>query len=73
MIAIYVNAGNDSNGNPRRGWIIADPSGNFVDFVDHGYEGTGALKPKYPGIPRTPEIEVKPSVYRDLVRQSRAR
>lgn len=74
MIAIYIDAGNNVNGNPRRGWIIADDSGVFTDFVDEGYEGRSALRTKgYGGIPDTRRIEVKPSVYRDLLKQSRGR
>jgi hypothetical protein len=71
MLAIYIDAGHDTNGNPRRGWIIADSSGQFVDFVDEGYEGQSALLRDYHRVPETQRIVVKPSVYRDLKKQSR--
>lgn len=73
MLAIAINAGNDKNGNPRRGWIIADDSGNFVDFVDEGYDGRGALRTSpYSLIIATQQtLDVAPSVYRDLRRQSK--
>lgn len=74
MIAIYIDAGHTGSGNPKRGWIIADDSGTFTDFVDEGYDGRAALRMRgYGGVPDTRRIEVKPSVYRDLLKQSRGR
>ena len=71
MIAIYIDAGNDNNGNPKRGWIITDDDANFIDFVDEGYEGNSALASRgYGNISATQRIEVKPSVYRDARRQA---
>jgi hypothetical protein len=70
MLAIYIDAGNNSNGNPRRGWIIADDAGNFVDFVNEGYEGHSALANSgYGNVTPTSKLEVKPSVYRDAYQQ----
>jgi hypothetical protein len=41
---IYVMAGNDVNGNPRRGWIIPGAGPDRSDaFVDEGYAGRDAL------------------------------
>lgn len=45
--AVYVNAGNDTNGNPRRGWVIMDGP-NRRAFVDEGYEGKAALRKACP-------------------------
>jgi hypothetical protein len=42
--AIKIDAGNDDNGNPRRGWLIYAPAGDYLGFVNEGYEGPGALK-----------------------------
>ena len=71
MLAIYIDADNDRNGNPRRGWIITDSAGNFVAFIDEGYDGKSALANLgYGNISSTPRIEVKPSVYKDAYRQS---
>jgi hypothetical protein len=71
MLAIYIDAGHSTSGNPRRGWIIADDQGNFISFVDEGYEGRSALdRGGYRNLAATPRIEVKPSVYRDAYRQS---
>jgi hypothetical protein len=70
-LAIYINAGNSTSGNPKRGWLIADDNGAFINFVDEGYEGVGALASAgYANLPRTPRIDVTPSTYRDACRQA---
>lgn len=70
-LAIKLNAGNDRNGNPRRGWAIVDPkTGDLVDFVDEGYRGWGALKEAYPDAVQGPEFPTTPGVYRELKRES---
>jgi hypothetical protein len=71
-LAIYIDAGHDRNGNPKRGWIISDDEGSFIDFVDEGFQGNDALRVSgYGSVPRTSTaIEVKPSTYRDAYRQS---
>lgn len=70
-IAIHINAGHDRNGNPKRGWIIANSEGEFIDFVEEGYQGSGALRlSSYSNVKPTPTIDVVPSVYRDAMRQA---
>lgn len=72
MLAIYVKTKHSPSGNPRRGWFIADDSGNLIDFVDEGYEGHVALsRAGYQGITQTSQaIEVVPSIYRHGLQQS---
>ena len=43
-----INAGHDTNGNPRRGWYVHDRSGKFLGFVDEGYGGRSALLSVFP-------------------------
>jgi hypothetical protein len=70
-IAIHINAGRDRNGNPKRGWIIANSDGEFIDFVDEGFGGTGALRTSaFSQAKPTPTIDVVPSVYRDAMKQA---
>lgn len=70
-IAIHINAGNDRNGNPKRGWIIANDDGEFIDFVDEGFQGQGALKTSaFSTAKPTPTIDVVPAVYRDAMEQA---
>ena len=71
MLAIYIAAKNDPNGNPQRGWLIADEAGNFIDFVDEGYMGGDALKEAgYADISITPRIEVSRSTYLEAYRDA---
>lgn len=68
-LAIKVNAGHDTNGNPRRGWATIDHrSGNMIDFVDEGYRGRSALSRECPRCVEGPEFQVTPGEYRDLKR-----
>ena len=70
-IAIHINAGQDRNGNPKRGWIIASSEGEFIDFVDEGFEGTGALRNSaFSAAKPTPTIDVVPAVYKDAMKQA---
>jgi hypothetical protein len=39
----YIKAPNTPTGNPQRGWILSDATGNFERFIDEGYEGNGAI------------------------------
>ena len=70
-LAIYIGTNNSTSGNPKRGWIIADDNGVFINFVDEGYSGVGALAAAgYAKLPRTSRIDVTPGTYRDAYRQS---
>jgi hypothetical protein len=72
MLAIYIDAGNDKNGNPRRGWLIAASDGVITGFVDEGYAGRGALREACGNIPSTDEaIPVPASFYRRARKSSR--
>lgn len=66
-LAVKINAGHDTNGNPRRGWSTINPrTGDMVDFVDEGYKGGSALKSECPKCVEGPEFKVTPGEYRDL-------
>jgi hypothetical protein len=72
MLYIHLNAGHTGNGNPRRLFLVIDPdSGQAVDAVDEGYEGTGAVTREYPGIKAGPEIHTTPAEYRELLKWAR--
>lgn len=66
-LAVKVNAGHDTNGNPRRGWVTINcRKGDMVDFVDEGYQGNSGLKRQYPHAVEGPELKVTPGEYREL-------
>ena len=60
---IKVNAQNDSNGNPRRGWIHYAIDGRFLGFYPEGYDDGGEIlrelrinnQEGYPSINITPK------------------
>lgn len=71
-MAIYVEAGHDVNGNPRRGWaILHRMTGDLIDFVDEGYKGSASLRRNYPEAVESPRFTVTPGQYRDLRRFER--
>jgi hypothetical protein len=59
LIALYLAAPNDTNGNPRRGWILLQ-AGRILGWVDEGYQGEEALKRAISGKPvlRIPRVNV---------------
>lgn len=68
-IAIKVNAGHDTNGNPRRGWMITScQKGDVLDFIDEGYRGSSILRREHPRAVEGPELRVTPGEYQDLKR-----
>lgn len=42
IVAVYLDAGNDNNGNPRRGWHV-HRAGQPSAWVEEGYSGRAAL------------------------------
>lgn len=71
-VAVKINAGHDTNGNPRRGWVILDGrAGKMMDFVNEGYKGSSALTKAYPLAIESVELAVTPGEYRDLMKFER--
>lgn len=65
---IKVNAENDANGNPRRGWIQVSKTGNFLAFHPEGHDNGGEvlrsiMKDTYESYP---SINVTPKEYKRL-------
>lgn len=67
--AVKINASNDNNGNPRRGWLVYATTGEYKGFVDEGYLGRGALRLFAPGAIPLAEIPTSPGFYRDVTRE----
>lgn len=66
LIVIHAKTKNDTNGNPRRVFVVLDTYGTIVETIDEGYEGSGALRAGgYDKLPRF-EIETTPSEYKAL-------
>lgn len=65
---IKVNAQNDTNGNPRRGWIHYGIDGRFLGFYPEGYDDGGEILRElrvnnYEGYP---SINITPKEYKRL-------
>lgn len=69
-VAIKISTTNDTNGNPRRGWLVFTLRGRseLVAFVDDAYRGQRALTNAYPDAEVIAELDVIPRVYRDAKR-----
>lgn len=63
--AIKINAPSDRNGNPQRGWIITSPSGQYLGFIDEGYQGVYGLREAYPYAAEARPINVTAQEYRN--------
>jgi hypothetical protein len=65
---IKVNAENDINGNPRRGWVHYGIDGRFLGFYPEGYDDGGEILRElrinnYEGYP---SINITPKEYKRL-------
>lgn len=41
---IRIKTINDTNGNPRRGWLRTTAAGQVLGWTEEGYEGKGAIR-----------------------------
>lgn len=67
--AVKIEATNDANGNPRRGWYVhREDTKQLIDFVKEGYAGDRALTDRYPNALVICTVKVTPAEYRNAVR-----
>jgi hypothetical protein len=43
LTVVYLNAGNDSSGNPRRLFVLSHPTAGWIATADEGYAGRAAI------------------------------
>lgn len=60
----HLNAGNDTNGNPRRCFLVYNDQGTTVECIDEGYRGEAAWRKSYPtavylGLLRTTATQIR--------------
>lgn len=72
IVNCKIEAENDDNGNPRRGWIVTriDPSDllRTLHFIDEGYDGENSLNGyNIQGPQRFPTLRVDARVYLEWV------
>ena len=63
MTLILLAAPNDTNGNPRRCYVLFNENGIAVNSWDEGYLGWAALPAHLQKMPR-PVIQVTPAEYK---------
>jgi hypothetical protein len=61
---IRIKTTNDTNGNPRRGWLRTTSAGQVLGWIEEGYEGEGAIRGYDDG--ESVAIIVTPSEYKRL-------
>jgi hypothetical protein len=61
---IYIATTNDTNGNPRRGWIRTTSAGQPLGWIEEGYEGHGAIRGYDDG--ESMKINVQPAEFKRL-------
>jgi hypothetical protein len=69
IMAIHLDAGRDTNGNPRRIFVVFDSKAEVIDAIDEGYQGSGGVIRKYGKIPISERFETSPSARRELMRK----
>jgi len=64
VYAVKIKADNDTYGNPRRGWGVYLKDGEYVGFVDEGYDGNRALTSRFPNATELCHIATNPGTYK---------
>ena len=70
MFAIKVETTHDTNGNPRRGWLVYERPGMCVDWIEEGYRGRPALTSVHGDIVVTAVLAIPPSEWRRIRRSA---
>lgn len=61
---VRIATDNDTNGNPRRGWLRLTAAGQVLGWIEEGYIGSDAIKGYDDG--ESPTIYVAPKEYKRL-------
>ena len=61
----HLDAGSDTNGNPRRGFVLYDAQGDIVQAIDEGYRG---MPSKCRGLVQLPSYGISATTRRELLR-----
>jgi hypothetical protein len=68
-IALHFNAGNNTNGNPRRVFVVVNTQGEVVGAYDEGYRGEASVTQHFPGIAVVGRFNITPAQYRELLKE----
>lgn len=70
---IHLATKKDTNGNPRRLFLVLDSNGNPIEAIEEGYAGTSVVRQFHPNAVAGPRIEVPISEYNDWKRWKNAK
>jgi hypothetical protein len=73
VFAIKVETTHDTNGNPRRGWLVYERPGVCVDWVEEGYRGELPLRSVHGDVVVTVVLAIPPSEWRRIRKAARTR
>lgn len=65
---LHLCATNDTNGNPRRVYVVFDETGAILETIDEGYQGISAVARKYPKSVILGSFQTTPSQRRELLK-----
>ena len=66
---VKINAGHNTNGNPRRAWVQFGEYGEIINAWDEGYSGYAAVPEEYREEARkAPQIITIPAYYREVLK-----
>lgn len=67
---ILLTTKNDTNGNPRRLYVLINETGAYMQAWDHGYAGIHAVPEKYRAqAARAVYVETTPTFYRKIKKE----
>ena len=70
-LAIKIDAGNNTSGNPRRGWMLYDRDGYYLGFIDEGYAGREGIRNIRALTEGEVTIPTTPAFYRSQLKKQR--
>lgn len=69
-IVLHLRTNNDTNGNPRRLFLVFDPTtGGVLHGYDEGYSGRSVFKADYPDTVELGTFDIVPGEYRNIKKQ----
>jgi hypothetical protein len=71
--ALHLCCQNDTNGNPRRIFVVYDGEAGVIKVFDEGYGGEAEFRAEFPGVPLTGRIATTPSERQGFLRWERER
>ena len=72
VLVLHLAAPNDTNGNPRRLFVVLSREGETLATIDEGYLGSAAWRGRFPNGTESLYVGITPREYRDRLRGARS-